>query len=452
MIINILIRNIINFIFIYLYHMFVSPLSKILASFVKQDLLNERSSSNRHIFQSSSPMQMQIFKHLFDSLAKSHQICKTNHISVHQIEDLTNGPFINKESVSSYIPESIRSHILSNLDRERVFQFMLGDRIIQVHIIYSENRQRLSNSVILGMIYRMYLWLSIIIQYASAQCAHNLNIFVFFSEKTKHMPVSKTNIIGREHVNTAFTTSCQPDINIHIFRQEEWFKVFIHESFHCFGLDFSAMNMATELGDDIIKGHFGLQNGIDLRIYETYTETWAEIIHTFIYGFIRCNVRSWENVFRNFAKFLKNEQMFSIFQCCKVLNQNGLSYRNVCEKSMQRYNEKSHIFSYYILKSELLFHINDFMDWCILNNGSRNESTDESTDESNNTSLNKIVFRKTTQNIREFCKLLMNLSCQTEYISIVSEIEQKILYYKQMSKPSHEIRDIMNTLRMTIYG
>ena len=58
------------------------------------------------------------------------------------------------------------------------------------------------------------------------------------------LPSTNIEILNSSHVNTAFTRTCPKKSEIVVFRKEEWFKVFIHESFHNFGLDFSDMNNA----------------------------------------------------------------------------------------------------------------------------------------------------------------------------------------------------------------
>jgi hypothetical protein len=406
--------------------MSISPISKKLSEFVKQDLLDKVPGT------SATPGfghdSANFLKSVYDSLIQTDHKWETEFSDIRELGPDEKG----HATVSSYIPDTIRNKITSDLKNRRVFVFGWGARTIKIHMIYSG----LSNRVISGMIYRIYLWLSVIFRYASANCARELDVFLYMTKETKRLPQSPTGIIDREHVNTAFTTSCQPKIEIHIFREEEWFKVFIHESFHCFGLDFSGMTGTSELGDRVIKDYYHLKGGIDLRIYEAYTEAWAEILYIFIYGFLQSKKRTWETVFRHFAKSLKIEQAFSIFQCCKVLSHNGLSYRNICARTMGAYNEKSHVFSYYILKSALLFHADDFIRWCITHNDGGGDGK------------GALAFRQTAQNIDAFCKLLVESLCQTGYLSAVSEIERRGLYHRQSFRKSV----VGNTLRMTVHG
>ena len=85
----------------------------------------------------------------------------------------------------------------------------------------------------------MLVWLTIISKISSPNCSKELNIFVYFTSLKKELPESQHMILQANNVNTAFTTTCPVNSDIVIFRQEEWFKVFIHETFHNFALDFS---------------------------------------------------------------------------------------------------------------------------------------------------------------------------------------------------------------------
>jgi hypothetical protein len=103
----------------------------------------------------------------------------------------------------------------------------------------------------------------------------NLTIYIYLTQEKKRLPNDPNAVLGRENANTAFTTSCTSDTEIHLYREEEWFKVFIHETIHSYGLDFSTMNNSSANAQ--IRKIFGVSS--DVRLYESYTEYWAEIVH-----------------------------------------------------------------------------------------------------------------------------------------------------------------------------
>ena len=143
---------------------------------------------------------------------------------------------------------------------------------------------------------------------------------------------------------------------IYIFRKEEWFKVFIHETFHSLGLDFA--RMPEEVANEALFSIFPVQ--CDYRFYEAYTETWATILHAL---FMSMESRGY--IYPKLENLLQKERMFSLFQKAKLLSHHQFKYEHLCARGTAgRYKENTQAFSYFILKSILLFHCNDFIEWC----------------------------------------------------------------------------------------
>ena len=55
----------------------------------------------------------------------------------------------------------------------------------------------------------------------------------------------------QSHVNSGYTYTCKENNEIVIYREEEWLKVLIHESFHAYGLDFSSFPHGSISGSRI---------------------------------------------------------------------------------------------------------------------------------------------------------------------------------------------------------
>ena len=75
-------------------------------------------------------------------------------------------------------------------------------------------------------------------QYASSECVSKINIVIYLTPFKKVLPDNSIAILDVENANSAVTLACHNPGEIIIYRKEEWFKVFIHETFHSFGLDF----------------------------------------------------------------------------------------------------------------------------------------------------------------------------------------------------------------------
>jgi hypothetical protein len=324
------------------------------------------------------------------------------------------------------------------------YSFSIGIRTFNIYIIKpyendndneNNNEQKMYHTFD-KMIHKIYVWLFVCNHYANSQCSPIITIYIYLTNHKKMLPSLVHNSIDRHNANTAFTLACPHSKNeIYIYRFEEWFKVLIHESFHSFGLDFA--RMPEEIVNKKMFSIFPIK--CDLRFYETYCEMWAEIINII---FISVNSYSSNETKINMNELIKNienhlyfERMFSLFQCAKVLNFYGLTYRDILQKSNKiHYKEKTPVFSYYILKSIVMFYYNDFIEWCYIHN---NKS---------------LEFTKTQNNINQFFEFIKTRYNSDEYINSILIFENWISNEKEKEKESRR-RDntfILNTLRMSI--
>jgi hypothetical protein len=166
------------------------------------------------------------------------------------------------------------------------------------------------------------------------------------------------NVLSAIHANTAFTRTCVPVNEIVIYRAEEWFKVFIHESIHTFGLDFSDRDdAALKTCADLVRRRLGLNSkNTEVNVYEAYTEFWAEIINIlFIAGMRPLHVVD---------AMIALETAFSVGQMHKVLGEMGLTIRDLITRSpavSAQYRENTSILSYYVLKTIILCNMGEFL-------------------------------------------------------------------------------------------
>ena len=170
----------------------------------------------------------------------------------------------------------------------------------------------------------------------------------------------------------------------------------------------------------------------DVRLFETYCETWAEIIHSqFITFFSTRSHNNYGLMLSKLDDILRAETIFSLFQCAKVLRHNRMSYVDLYSTAsttkQQQYREESHVLSYYIIKSLLMFHKNAFIEWC----------------SDNNTKF--LDFEKTQKNIDRFCDLIRQMHRSPEYAKAIVQISD---WFKYNNNDSFET----NTLRMTVFG
>ena len=92
------------------------------------------------------------------------------------------------------------------------------------YIILNKNRKD-KKKFLHNVIKKTYSWLSTVDKYSDENCSKNLQIYLFMSPSIKLLPNTTTKNLEEKNVNTAFTYTCNRDNMIHIYRQEEWFKV-----------------------------------------------------------------------------------------------------------------------------------------------------------------------------------------------------------------------------------
>jgi hypothetical protein len=328
------------------------------------------------------------------------------------------------------VPKIIQTEIIKNSKIAYKYSIHIGSRIVNVSFVSPDvYDEKFFNSCM----FRIYKWIYVANFYSPKKCSQHLNIYIYLTNEMKNIPSHK-GPLTEICVNTAFTTSCKTEAEIHIFRKEEWYKVLIHETIHCLGLDFSQFEQ-TDVNEYILS-LFHIKSKVNL--FETYCEMWAEIMNVL---FISHNsILEIENIhisihktIENAEHMLNNERRFSIFQCIKVLNFYDLKYKDLLidKSSQNKYKEETNVFAYYILKSLLMFHLNDFMEWCFIHNE------------------NSIDFNKqdVENNMIEYCKLIENIYKDKQYFNI---IENMTLIFDSI-KVSNKNKQEMKTLRMSLY-
>jgi hypothetical protein len=336
---------------------------------------------------------------------------------------------------SNSFPELVRKHIDDLAMSELSYTFSLYERNIKVHFIVEEGNIELHIEKFNKYIDSIIMWIFILNKYSSKQCSNSLVVYFYFTSLEKRLPSSNIFILDEINVNTAFTTTCPKDSEIVVFRKEEWFKVFIHETFHNFGLDFSDMNNIEP--HKCILSIFKVTS--DVNLFESYTEFWAEIMNALFCCFYSIKDKSNVNDFLSHSEFFINfERTYSFFQMVKTLNFMGLEYKdlysnNVHSKILREnlYKENTNVLSYYIIKCILINNYQHFLLWC----------------SQHNTSI--IQFKKTPNNQRLYCEFIEKnyktksmLDSIKETMSFIDKIERK-------SKKSN-YHYILSNLRMSI--
>ena len=393
-------------------------------------------SKNKHVnYDGLKHKTKNILSELYNEIITAYDYCKkhvqykTTIKKIHTTSQITKPLNFNSKS----FPELVRNHIDETMMAEIVYSFSLYDRKVKVHFIVENGNVELETDVYNRYMESVAMWLYILNVYASKECVKTLNVYFYFTSLEKNLPNSNIHILDEINVNTAFTTTCPKDSEIVVFRKEEWFKVFIHETFHNFGLDFSMMN--NETINHCILDIFKVDSNVNS--YEAYTEFWAEIINALFCSFHNTKNKNDFNDFLSNAEFYINiERTYSFFQLAKTLDFMGLSYQDLYSNSKRSamirdnlYKEKSNVLSYYIIKCVLINNYQDFLSWCLKNN------------------LSLLDFKKTTGNQMQFCKFIEK-NYKTH--SMLDGINESEFFLSKTKRKKGINKFILSNMRMSI--
>ena len=118
--------------------------------------------------------------------------------------------------------------------------------------------------------------------------------------------------------------------------------------------------------------------------------------------------------------------MLTLLVCaCNFKHKTEIVIQSSSNDSIIKYTENTQVFSYYILKLILIYHINDFLEWCVSHNN------------------NIVQFKQTEQNIISFCQFLIERYDNPNLISHLNETKGLV---------KNNNTKLMKTLRMTIHN
>ena len=198
---------------------------------------------------------------------------------------------------------------------------------------------------------KMLLVLQLIIAISKNETRNGQHVTFFLTPFKKKLNLNNNVILGAANVNSGFTYPYLINGITFIYRKEEFFKVFIHESIHYYGIDKA---LHKELNNNINYNKFinlfniRAQDIANIGINEGLTEYWTFIIYLIALSYKKSITLA--NFIYEFERLYKLELAHILFQVVKILNYNKLTYSQFLIKSSNKYRESSHIFSYGFFK------------------------------------------------------------------------------------------------------
>lgn len=294
-----------------------------------------------------------------------------------------------------FVPKKIKNFITSHNNSHISITCNLLGRLIKINFFLYKHY---STEYIKKNAKKVLSWLYVCNKYSDNNCSKTLTINIFLCEYKKKMPVNG-EVLGPNNINSGYSGVCWSNNEIMIYRKEEWFKVFLHESMHAFNLQPSSSSDNYILN----KLHEIFAISVNISIVETYVEMWARIINSIYSGILNSN--NYEEFLSLFQFNLRVESLFSYIQATRVLDYMNLTFDDILNKNDDNarlhYKENTNVFAYIILTAVLMKNPYLFMDWCSKNNTNilKYDNTIK-----NNYSFSKLLAKAVEENKRQFIK------------------------------------------------
>jgi len=357
------------------------------------------------------------------------------HFYMRNVMDIANKSQIPKPKTfndANFPPEVLKNIMdVKKVKKKITYSINIFDR--NIHIIFIAEKKNVTLKTYDSYVDNILIWLYIVNKYANIKCATSLTLFFYQTNLIKELPVSNMTPINQINANSAFTRSCQTNAEIVIFRNEEWFKVFLHETMHTLGLDFSGIN--SDYCTKMMLSLFKVNS--DVNVYEAYTEFWARIMNVL---FCSYNTLKEENNISELDEvdiynklndkvdhFMHVEIKYAFFNMVKILKFMDLKYNDITQNSQKKYNENTNVLSYYIITTILMNNYQSFLSWC----------------KKHNPSL--LQFSSDISEQYEFCKFIYSKYRSKCFLDRVKCMEKII---DKTNKNKNKL--ILNSLRMTV--
>ena len=266
-------------------------------------------------------------------------------------------------SGNTYFPKKIQEYINSRKASKIMYKRNLYSREITLNffVFTKEANVKYFDETA----HYVFLILYLFDQFSGIHSNKTLAIDIYMTPFRRELPLKRGEQIGPMNVNGGFTMACSRHGSITIYRQQEWFKVLIHEAMHSFCLDFASQDQRAL--NKKLKTIFPINS--NFNIFETYSEMWAEIFNVSIVSFELNKIKhtTIENFTHYFEYLMSIERYYCFFQASKILDHYALSYADLL-KPGNKFKEESNIFAYYICRCILYLDYNKFISWCHIHN------------------------------------------------------------------------------------
>lgn len=382
-----------------------------LKSSFRREIPKQSNSSTRPILEQ--------FHRILKGIPKSrHSITFATASSIYSPTDIPFSQSLNPKSLDKMVLNHIYTY-----SKYTVQHNIRIDESFHIRVFYVVEKRTASDKIkqCSELIYLLFAFLKTFLPTEKQQKKQNrtIDVYIYMTSLVKELPALQNQPLGYFQVNTGMTYANGSEIVI--FREEEWFKVLIHECFHCLSFDFSEQDPG--LANHLLKQLFFVN--VHILLSESYAEFWANILNLTIISFL--NTRTLQTFQSMFFALLEYEKQFKLLQMAKVLRNHNLSYKDLRNKVLAKtFKENTNVFAYYVLGGILVYHTESFFTFCFRHN--------------------KNILQSISSNkyIEDLCRFIELESNENGFLSMVLQAEKILDNIRRNSK-------LKTTLRMTSF-
>lgn len=197
---------------------------------------------------------------------------------------------------------------------------------------------------------------NILLTYKFKQNQNPIDIYIFPGKEKKKF--GSNFILSPKEINSGYTDNKR----IVIYRNEERNKVLLHELIHFLGIDLSQNDTKLD-----ISSYINIDKSVKINLNEAFTEMMACLLNSIICSYL-INKKKNKNLFK---KCILYELKFSLYQVSKIIIHYGYKNANDFFKKHKdgKFDQKTSVFSYFIVKTSFLFNISIFIQFLKNKNG-----------------------------------------------------------------------------------
>ena len=244
----------------------------------------------------------------------------------------------------------------------------------------------------------------------------------FLDTKNKKVLPKKYKLLGPKEINSG-STSFGFSKEVSIWRGEESDKVTLHELIHYHNLDFHHRSNNQPI-NVLISQHFNIDPNIDKLVNEAYTEIWGNLFNLMM---VACEIKDLNDhltLNELFSRLYKLELYYSLFQVSKILDFFGFKDIHDFVKPFSKnpkieFKQSTSVFSYFFIKTALLFNLEEFIQFVQSNLHNKNHS---------------LSIKLKDDCLDDFIDLILDLAKKSEYLDTLNYFMKTIHQKRKISK------------------